>query len=75
VPVHGTPGFASDVRIGIAHEAGELLRIVSGPDQVHVVRQAADRVQANRMALLSPGKNAGDDAGEVRRGRQEEPPL
>src|SRR6185436_9478143 len=63
------------VRVEVAHEVAELLRVVHSQEAMPVVRSEHVTYDFDRVFALSASEDAEDDVVELRGGRQQQTPL
>lgn len=74
-PVVETAGLPGEVALEAVQEAGQLLRVLRGDQQVVVRRRAHHDVDLHRVELLRAGEDAEGDVAEALAGFEEEAGL
>ena len=74
-PVVQTPDFAGDFGVDVAHEATELLGILWTGEQVVVIGEEAETIEAQVIEALGSAEGADDDLVELLTRAQEEPTV
>ena len=73
VPPAGRAGnLAGELRVEIAHEAGQALTVLDSKQEVKVVRGKEERADLDRVEALRSTEGPDDDLVEQRTGPQEE---
>jgi hypothetical protein len=75
LPLIEASGLASQVRIYIAHKAGDLLSILNRNQKMKMVREKNERMELDSVQALGSGEDSDGDGVELLGGAQEQSSL